>query len=170
MRTGLMRSRTPAPSVAPMPSPMMALLRAVARDGARLLPKTTGCGITLMATDGRRITSAGSDHVAERLTALHDQHPHNPCASAWAHRGVRRTQSSVTRAAWAGWMTHARQQGVRSVLAASLCVGDRRLGTVLFYSTTNRAFRHEHDETLSAFADAIAIGIDHCQNGPSPAG
>ncbi|WP_185976233.1 GAF domain-containing protein [Mycolicibacterium sp. 018/SC-01/001] len=170
MRTGLMRPRTPETTVVPIPSPVMSLLRAVARDGARIVPGTTGCGIALMATDGRRITSAGSDHVAEHLTALHDQHPHNPCASGWAHRCVRRTQSSVTRAEWADWMTHARQQGVRSVITAPLSVADRRLGTILLYSTTGDTFRHEHDEALSAFADAIAIGIDRCQSGQSRTG
>ena len=170
MRTTLMRPRTPAPTVVPMISPVMSLLQAVARDGAQLLPGTTGCGITLMATDGRRITSTGSDHVAECLTSLHDQHPNNPSASSWAHRCVRRAQGSVTRAAWAGWMAHARRRGVRSVFTAPLCVADRRLGTVLLYSTTRNAFRREHDEALAAFAEAIAIGIDHCQSEQSGTG
>ncbi|MEH3139800.1 MAG: GAF domain-containing protein [Mycobacterium kyogaense] len=168
MRTALMRPRTP--TTVPVPSPVMSLLRAVAREGAQLFPGFTGCGITLMATDGRRITSVGSDHVAERLTALHDEHPDNPSASAWAHGCVRRAQCSVTRLAWAGWMTHARRQEVRSVVTAPLCVADRQLGTILLYSTTRNAFRHGGDTALSAFAEAVAIDIDGCQSQQSRTG
>ncbi|BBX69890.1 GAF domain-containing protein [Mycolicibacterium psychrotolerans] len=163
-----MKSTLPRPLLIPAAGhtvpPMTSTLQALAHRCASLIPGTAGCGMTLLTADGRRITSVATDRVAERLNALHDVNPQNPCASAWMHDTVRRAHSSVTRLGWAPWMASAQGMGVRSVLAAPLCTPRRRLGWVFVYSTRADSYRHGHGRLLTTFAAAAAHRVDRCQN------
>lgn len=153
----------PAPGTHTVP-PMASMLQALAHRCALLIPGSAGCGITLLTTDGRRITSVATDRVAERLNAMHDANPQNPFLDAWMHNTVRRAHSSVTRLGWAPWMATARGLGVRSVLAAPLCAPHRRLGWVFVYSTRADSYRNGHQPGLTTFAAAAALDIDRYQN------
>ena len=163
MKSTLMRPRLLLPAVTDNEPPLTFTLRVLAHRCVSLFPGTAGCGITLLTTDGRRITSVATDRVAERLIALHDANPQNPCANAWRHNTVRRAQHSATRLGWAPWMAAARGLGLRSVLAAPLCAPQRRLGTVFVYSTHPDSYRHGHGPLLAEFAAAAALDIDRCQ-------
>jgi hypothetical protein len=169
MKSTLLRPRL-IPAASHNVPPLTSTLQALAHRCALLIPGTAGCGITLLTNDGRRITSVATDRVAERLNAMHDVNPQNPCASAWIHNTVRRAHSSVTRLGWAPWMATAQGLGVRSVLAAPLCAPQRRLGWVFVYSTRADAYRHGHQRALTTFAAAAAVEVDRCQDPHGPPG
>lgn len=162
MKSILLRPRL-LPTVADDVPPLTSTLRVLAHRCVSLIPGTTGCGITLLTTDGRRITSVSTDRVAERLSALGDVNPQNPCASAWMDDTVRRAHSSATRLGWAPWMATARGLGVGSVLAAPLRTPRRRLGSVFVYASRADTYRHSHGPLLAAYAAAAALDIERSQ-------
>jgi hypothetical protein len=75
-----------------------------AHDCVGAVPKADGCGMSMLTTDGRRITSVATDVTGEHLDALHDRYRDNPCAEAWRHAAVVRAASS-TPTRWPLWMT-----------------------------------------------------------------
>jgi GAF domain-containing protein len=127
------------------------------------MPGMAGCGLSLLTTDGRRITSAGTDPVAERLNALHDAYPENPCTTAWLHRTTVMADRPIAASRWPACMELAIGLGVESLLAAAIATPNRLLGTVWVYSTRRGAFRRNDGEVLARWARAAGVIIDQTQ-------
>lgn len=139
----------------PIP-PLMSALHDIARRHRTVAPRSTGCGVSLLTVDGRRITSVATDLVSERLNALHDLHPDNPSARAWLH-GTAVWADSPQREQWSA---EAVGLGVRSVLATTFGTDNRRLGVMTVYSTDTDAFRSVDLGTLATFAADAASQIE----------
>jgi GAF domain-containing protein len=141
-------------------APVTTTLHDVARQGLSIVPQSTGCGINLLASDGRRITSAGTDPVAERLNALYDHYRENPCTTAWFNNQVVTADLGCSQPSL--WATRARELGVRSIMTTAMRTPDRLLGTVLVYSTERDAYRDGDEEMLLMFARTAALRVDTC--------
>ncbi|KWX56630.1 hypothetical protein [Mycobacterium sp. NAZ190054] len=74
---------------------LTALLRELADNCVRIVPKVDGGGLSMLTTDGRRITSVATDQTGEQLNVLHDRYRDNPCTEAWRHAAVVGTVSST---------------------------------------------------------------------------
>ncbi len=136
--------------------PITTTLCQVAARCVESVPRAGGCGINLLTTDGRRITSVATDSVSEQLIALHDRYPDNPGMSAWLGRNVIRADAPDESDGYGSWSTRAGQLGVRSVLAAALATGDRLLGTITVYSVEPGAFFGVDEWQLATFAGEAA--------------
>jgi GAF domain-containing protein len=134
-------------------------LRGIAARCAAAMP-TAGCGVTLLTTDGRRITSVATDVVGERILGLHDRCRDNPGTSAWVGGNIIRLDATTVPGCHDSWAEHARQLGVRSVLAAALSTTDRPLGTVMLYSSRDDAFGEDDERTLDSMALDAATLVD----------
>jgi GAF domain-containing protein len=144
-------------------APVTAALRDVARRCGAAVPGTTGCCVSLLSTDGRRLTTEGTDAVAERLGALYDVHARNACATAWSGNTVVRTHSDCD-VRWPLWWAAVRETGAQSVMVAPLRTAGRLLGTCLVYSTLPRAYDEGAALALSAIAGDAATRIDRSQD------
>jgi hypothetical protein len=140
--------------------PITATLRDVAARCAASVPAATGCGVTLLTTDARRITSVATDLVGERVLELHDRCRNNPGTSAWLRGNVIRVAAASGPQPYEPWVELAGRLGVRSVLAAALSTIDRQLGTVMLYSTEDDAFREVDATALGSFARDAAALVD----------
>lgn len=131
--------------------------RAVRRAG-------DGCGVILLTRGGRRITSVGTDPVAERLNALYDHFAENPCRSAWDGRTTIRAQHADGGPAVPDWMAAASDLGARSILSGAMCTGDRLLGVITLHSGRPGAFSADDEEALRAYALRAAALVDEIQD------
>ncbi|KAA0094756.1 GAF domain-containing protein [Mycolicibacterium sp. P1-18] len=140
--------------------PITTALRGIATRCAAAIPAATGCGVTLLTTDGRRITSTATatDLLGDRLLELHDRYRDNPAASAWLGNNVIRIGTTPVDQRYDQWAALAHRLGVRSVLAAALTTVDRPLGTVMLYSVHDDAFGEADERTVDSLArDASAL-------------
>ncbi|WNG85459.1 GAF domain-containing protein [Mycobacterium sp. ITM-2016-00317] len=147
-----------------------ALLRDLADTCIEVLPKADGCGLSMLTTDGRRITSVATDVTGEQLNALHDRYRDNPCAEAWRHAAVVKAATSSTAGRWPQWMTRVHDLGVGSVLTTGLHTAERRIGTVMVFSSEAGAFGAADVASLSVFARTAAARIDALQSGRTGSG
>jgi len=108
--------------------PITTTLRGIAARCAVAVPTATGCGVSLLTTDARRITSVATDLLGERVLELHDRCRDDPGTSAWLHGNVIRVAVGSPRG-HGSWSTSAGRLGVRR----------RRLG-----STRNRLVARRH--------------------------
>jgi hypothetical protein len=159
----LITSSSRASTTLPTPVPALtSTLDAAVRRCTEILPGATGCGMNLLTTDGRRITSAATDPVAERLNALHDFHRENPGAGAWLRNTVVSANFPEDSPTWGLWAALAYDLGVRSLLAAPISTGARSLGTILVHSTSSTVHRLTGGDRLATFARAVAVSLDDC--------
>jgi hypothetical protein len=133
----------------------------IAERAADEVGVSTGAGVTLLTTTGRRITSVGTDGVAERLNALHDLYPVNPGAAAWLNSPTVCTTADVRR--WPGWLREATDMGACSVLSAPLSTPQRLLGTLMVYAGASDAYRRSDEDMLARYARDAGILIDETQ-------
>lgn len=149
------------PHTLPVP-PLTSTLRAISHQALTARRASTGAGVTLLTTTGRRITSVGSDRVAERVNALHDACQDGPFADAWTRRRVVRVPDITANAAGA-WTARARDLGLRSVLAAPLATADRLLGVLAVWAPVAGAYDERDAAAFERFARSAAALIDVVQ-------
>ncbi|MGE2720293.1 GAF domain-containing protein [Mycolicibacterium celeriflavum] len=151
-------------------------LRFIADRASEEVGVSTGAGVTLLTTTGRRITSVATDPLADQLNALFDRHHENPAATAWFGHiviGVRvgvgvgvgpGTIGSPEAERWPEWVEQAAAIGARSVLFAPLRTPQRLLGTLMVYSQNPDAYRRSDADMLDRYAGDAAILIDETQS------
>ncbi|BBY29099.1 GAF domain-containing protein [Mycolicibacterium sediminis] len=122
-----------------------------------------GCGVILLTRGGRRITSVGTDALAEGLNALYDHFVENPCRSAWNGRTTIRAELPGDGTPVPEWMAAAGRLGARSILTAAMSTDDRLLGVVTLHSGRPGAFTAADEEALHAYARRAAAFIDDVQ-------
>jgi GAF domain-containing protein len=140
--------------------PITTTLRDVAARCVAAVPAAAGCGVTLMTTDGRRITSVATDLIGDGVLGLHDRCRDNPGTSVWLSGNVIRLDGASVAGRHELWAEHVGRLGVRSVLAAALSTADRMLGTVMLYSLHDDAFCEVDEGTLSSCAHEAATLVD----------
>ena len=144
--------------------PLISALHATIRRCIDVVPGASGCGLSLLTTDGRRITSVATDRVAERLKALLDLHDENPCATAWLRGATLWTDMPAADGGWDNWQADVRALGVKSVLTVSLADNTRQLGVLILYSTAGSALRPADATALDTVAAQSAAEIAACQS------
>ncbi|MEW5809236.1 MAG: GAF and ANTAR domain-containing protein [Actinomycetota bacterium] len=122
---------------------------------------STGAGLTLLDAGGKRISSAATDPLVERLDDLQYQLDEGPCLTAWREARVIRSEPGVDEQSWPSWMRAARALGMRSFLSAALVVGERSLGAIKVYSTTADAYSDTDADVLRRFALQAAIFVSN---------
>lgn len=142
-------------------------LRFIADRAAGEVGVSTGAGVTLLTTTGRRITSVATDPAADRLNALFDRYEESPGATAWLRQMVVRATGSPEADRWPKWIGQAAEAGANSVLFAPLRTPQRLLGTLMVYSREVDAYRRSDADMLDRYACDAAILIDETQSAKS---
>lgn len=124
---------------------------------------STGSGVSLLDSDGRRTTAAATDTLVAQLDDLQYQLDEGPCLSAWRDLSVLRSGAQDDEQRWPSWMRRAQQLGMRSFLSAPLINGRRAIGAIKVYSTTVESFDEHDADLLRRFAEQAAIFVGNVQ-------
>lgn len=127
------------------------------------IPGSTGAGVSLLDAHGKRITSAATDPLAERLDELQYQLDEGPCLSAWRDLTVLRSEGTEEERRWPSWIKSARQLGMRSFVSAPLISGQSAIGAIKVYSTGAAEFSEHDADLLRRFGDEAAIFVANVQ-------
>ncbi len=133
-------------------------LAQVARD---LVVSAVGAGASLMAEDGRRVSTATTDRIAATADSLQYELGQGPCISAWATTSIQRLDDTASDERWPVWCAAARDLGIRSVVSAPLVFRGDCIGALKVYSTSPAAFSLEDERRLVLLSAAAAtlLGI-----------
>jgi GAF domain-containing protein len=133
-------------------------LQTVTSLAADTITGSIGAGISLLDTDGKRMTSAATDPLVERLDDLQYELDQGPCLSSWREITVFRSDGRDDEQRWPTWVPRARDLGMRSFLSAPLVHG-RVLGAMKVYSTEVDAFDERDEDLLRRFGEQAAIFV-----------
>jgi GAF domain-containing protein len=122
-----------------------------------------GAGVTLMAEDGRPVTSAGTDSIVQEADALQYALGEGPCLAAWQDRAVYRVDDLASDDRWPRWSRAAHGLGLGSALSAPLVAGDLGVGAIKVYARGTGAFGESHERVLSLFGAQAAILVANKQ-------
>jgi GAF domain-containing protein len=140
-------------------------LAQVARD---LIGSAAGAGVSLLETDGQKMTTAATDRLVEAADALQYEIGEGPCLSAWATATVQRIDDTAVDTHWPVWSAAAARLGVRSMLSTPLVVRGDTLGALKVYATTPGAFTVEDEHMLGLLAGAAATLLSAGQSTDAP--
>jgi GAF domain-containing protein len=130
---------------------------------ADTIANSIGAGISLLDTDGKRVSSAATDSLVEHLDDIQYELDQGPCLSAWRELAVFRSDGRDDEQRWSAWVPRAQQLGMRSFLSAPLVHADRALGAIKVYSTQVDAFDERDEDLLRRFGEQAAIFVANVQ-------
>lgn len=123
----------------------------------------SGVGLSVLAQDGQRAISTGSDPESERLEDLQFLLGEGPCIDALASRRpvlVAQLDEEATRR-WPGYTPAAQEGGVRAVFAFPLQVGAARLGALDVFRAAPGPLSESELRNALVFADvAVSTLLD----------
>jgi GAF domain-containing protein len=138
-------------------------LSTVTSLAADTIAGSTGSGVSLLDSNGRRITSAATDPLVKQLDDLQYQLDEGPCLTAWRDLTVLRSDGPDDEIRWPSWTQRAHALGMRSFLSAPLVNRGSALGAIKVYSTAVEAFDERDEDVLRRFADQAAIFVGNVQ-------
>ena len=124
---------------------------------------STGSGVSLLSTAGRRVTSAATDRLVEQLDDLQYGLDEGPCLTAWRDRSVVRAGALDLERRWPTWSGRAAELGIHSVLSAPMVVGERVMGAMKVYSTLADAYGPRDEDVLRRLGVQAAIFVGNVQ-------
>ncbi|GAA1436878.1 GAF and ANTAR domain-containing protein [Microlunatus lacustris] len=126
------------------------------------IPGTTGAGVTVVDSLGKRNVAASDDLVleADRLQYELDE---GPCLDSWRDRAHLQVDDTTIEARWPQWSRAAAQVGVRSMLSSPLLAGQDCVGAIKVYSTEPGAFDARAAHLLELFARQAAVLLANVQ-------
>lgn len=129
----------------------------------------SGVGLSVLARDGVRAVSTGSDVPSEKLEDLQFLLGEGPCVDALAARRpvlVAELDEAAHRR-WPGYTPAARDSGVRAVFAFPLQVGAARLGAMDVFRIVSGTLSAQELRHALLFAEiAVATLLDGQDNAP----
>lgn len=132
------------------------------------VPETTGAGVSIMDSQGRRTSSGSTDEVVRSADALQYQLSQGPCLTAWASEESVVVKDAATDPRWPDWATAVRDLPVRSVVSSPLIAGRECIGALKVYSDHPGAFGEETAHVLELFAAPAATLLANIQASEAP--
>ena len=132
------------------------------------IPGTSGAGVTLIDSRGKR-TTAASDSLVEQADALQYQFDSGPCLTAWRDQVSVRVDDTDSEARWPQWTAAVAELGVRAVLSAPLLTQDAGttqgsgIGAIKVYSAQPNIYDRRAEQLLKLFARQAAILLANSQ-------
>lgn len=133
----------------------------VVRFGARILPGTEHCGLTLIRAQHPPRTLAASDPLPEQVDALQYAVGEGPCLDA-ASEGVELTGDLEGDDRWPVFgPSCVERTGVHSMLSVRLTVTGSDLAALNFYTRDADAFGDEAVDVASVLAPFASLSVEH---------
>jgi GAF domain-containing protein len=129
----------------------------VARLAAESLPVVGSCGITIQG-EGRPLTVASSDALAEELDEVQYGVDAGPCLDALRHDRINSIADLSVEDRWPTYCKHALSQGVHASFSMPLRAGGRVVGALNLYSKTS-PFDESVRQHVAVFAAQAAAAI-----------
>lgn len=129
--------------------------------GARALPHSRHCGLTVIRTGHRPRTMASSDALPELVDVLQYDVGEGPCLDA-ASEGVELTGDLATDERWPHFGPQCVDRtGVQSMLSVRLAVTGRDYAALNFYSRDVGAFGEEDVDAATLLAPYASLAVEH---------
>lgn len=133
----------------------------VVRFGARILPGTEHCGLTLIRAQHPPRTIAASDPLPERVDALQYASGEGPCLDA-ASEGLEVTGNLEGDDRWPVFgPSCVEHTGVRSMLSVRLSLTGSDLAALNFYTREADAFGDDAVDVASVLAPFASLSVEH---------
>lgn len=134
-----------------------AVLPLLTATALHVAPAAVGSGLTLLAPDGSRTTSAATDPLVEKADSLQYELDEGPCLDAWRQRRLIVVDDLANDERWPRWAPLAVGLGLRSVVSAGLVAGESAVGAIKLYSSQPAAFTGADQAALALFAAQAAL-------------
>ena len=100
-------------------------------------------------------TQAATDELVKRIDARESELNEGPCITSLREEVTVRSDDFEKEERWPRFVAAAMEEGIRSMLAVQLFVGDDNLGALNIYATRSNAFT-DHDESIAMLLAAHA--------------
>lgn len=138
------------------------LLEELARLAADEIDRELSCGLTAR-TDGKPVTVASSDQLAEELDRVQHSTGVGPGQDAMETGEPVEVTDLDDAGKWEEWQRKARSLGLEKALSMPLRMNERVLGVLNLYSVSAVDFTESDREAADRFADqaagALAVGV-----------
>jgi transcriptional regulator with GAF, ATPase, and Fis domain len=131
-------------------------LQELAVLAARRVTGGLSCGIT-MQPNGRPLTVASSDIIAEQMDEVQYGIDEGPCLQSMRSGQVVRIEDTSGEDRWAGFTMRAAANGIRSTLSLPLTAEGKHMGALNLYAPVSAAFGTAETQRAESFA-ATATG------------
>jgi transcriptional regulator with GAF, ATPase, and Fis domain len=128
-----------------------------------MVPAACGAGVSLIGSDGHRVTSAATSRVVEEADALQYELGEGPCLAAWMSRSVQRIHDTTRERRWPRWAGAVHELELRAVLSAPLVAGDACPGAIKVYGRSAGTFNDEDARRLTQLAAPAAALVANMQ-------
>jgi GAF domain-containing protein len=137
-------------------STLEATLQRVSELCQQAVPSAHFVGITLMI-EGRPRTAIYTDETSPEIDQAQYDSGTGPCLDAYRNNEVNRIESTLADGPWQEFRKAAFGRGILSTLSLPMAVDHRAVGALNLYSTQERGFGRDDEETASAFASHAAV-------------
>ncbi len=143
-------------------------VRLLARAIRVSVPGTTGAGVSLLDSRGRRTSSGSTDEIVARADALQYELGQGPCLAAWASEEPVIVADVATDPRWPDWTHAVEGLPLRAVVSVPLVSGPECIGALKVYSDGPGAFGEETVRVLELFAAPAATLLANIQATEAP--
>ncbi|MFL6065995.1 MAG: GAF and ANTAR domain-containing protein [Friedmanniella sp.] len=126
------------------------------------IPGTTGAGVTLVDSRGKRSVAA-SNALVERADRLQYELDDGPCLTASRDRATTRIDDVAEEQRWPEWTAAVAEVGVRAVLSVPLVAAGTGIGAIKVYSDRPSAYDGRAEHLLELFARQAAVLLANAQ-------
>jgi GAF domain-containing protein len=143
-------------------------VRLLARAIRVSVPGTTGAGVSLLDSRGKRTSSGSTDEIVTRADALQYELGQGPCLTAWASEETVIVPDITTDPRWPDWTKAVKNLPIHSVASAPLIADHGCIGALKVYSNRTDAFGQETGQVLELFAAPAATLLDNIRTSEAP--
>ena len=133
------------------------------------VPGTTGAGVSLLDSVGKRTSTGYTDGVVEQADALQYGLSQGPCLAAWAAEKSIIVDDVQTDQRWPEWAAAMRSLPVRSVVSSPLIADKECIGALKIYAAAPSAYDPGTARMLELFAAPAATLLANIQTKEAPA-
>jgi GAF domain-containing protein len=141
-------------------STALALVTSLAKE---TIPGTAGAGVTLLDSEGRKVSAAATDPLVERADALQYELGEGPCLSAFEQRAVFRIVDMQQETRWPRWVKAVQPLGMGATLSTPLVSGDMALGAMKVYGRASGVYGSREEHLVAMFAAQAAVLLANAQ-------
>jgi len=129
---------------------------------AHTLPGTTGAGVTLIDSRGKR-TRAASNALVQQADSLQYELDTGPCLTAWRDQVTVRIDDTDAETRWPQWTAAVAGLGVRSMVSAPLLSAGSGIGAIKVYAGRPGVYDSRAEQVLELFARQASILLVNTQ-------
>jgi GAF domain-containing protein len=140
----------------------------LAQAAKTVIPGAAGAGLSLIDSDGHRVSAGATDEVVREADDLQYALGEGPCLEAWQTTRSILSNDLERDPRWPGWRDAVSELPIVSVLSTPLVAEGRCIGALKVYARDRTAFTEESLAWLELLAGAAAVLLQSIQSEDTP--